>query len=96
MKTYLTATETATITRRNYSHRSNVDWYDEASGHPPRHNQKNRTTRKYWNALRGEWCSKKSRKTPGTGQAVTMHCPLNKSYAADASTGLTHRCEQQS
>lgn len=64
--------ETAILTRRSYAHRHNVDWYDEASGHPPRHNQKNRITRKYWNSLRGEWCSKKSRKTPGSGQPVTM------------------------
>jgi hypothetical protein len=72
MKTYLTPTESAIISRRNYSHRTNVDWYDEGMGNPPGHNQKHRITRKYWNALRGEWCSKKSRKTPGAGQAVTM------------------------
>lgn len=64
--------ETAILTRRNYSHRTNVDWYDEKSGLPPRHNQKHLISRKYWNALRGEWCSKKSRKTPGTGRPVSM------------------------
>lgn len=70
--THLLTMKTAIQTRRNYTHRSNVDWYDEATGLPPGHNQKHLITRKYWNALRGEWCSKKSRKTPGTGQAVTM------------------------
>jgi hypothetical protein len=64
--------ETAILTRRNYAHRTNVDWYDEKSGLPPSHNQKHLTSRKYWNALRGEWCSKKSRKTPGTGRPVSM------------------------
>ncbi len=64
--------ETTILTRRNYTHRTNVDWYDESSGLPPMHNQKHRISRKYWNALRGEWCSKKSRKTPGTGRPVTM------------------------
>ena len=72
MKTFLTELQTTIVARRNYSHRNNVDWYDDASGHPPRHNQKHRITRKYWNSLRGEWCSKKSRKTPGSGQSVTM------------------------
>lgn len=72
MKTFLPELETTIIARRNYTHRNNVDWYDETCGNPPGHNQKHRITRKYWNALRGEWCSKKSRKTPGSGQAVTM------------------------
>lgn len=64
--------ETTILTRRSYTHRTNVDWYDERSGQPPKHNQKHRISRKYWNALRGEWCSKKSRKTPGAGNPVSM------------------------
>lgn len=64
--------ETLVLTRRKYAQRTNVDWYDEAMGLPPCHNQKCRKSRKYWNALRGEWCSKKSRKTPGSGQPVSL------------------------
>jgi len=40
-----------------------VDWFDPASGRPPRHDQKHPLTGKYWNAFLGEWCSKKSRKS---------------------------------
>lgn len=49
--------------RRNYPLRKGVDWYDPASGHPPRHDQKHLLTGKYWNAYRGAWCSKKCRRS---------------------------------
>lgn len=48
--------------KRRYSKRSNVDWYDEASGIEVKHNQRNIVTGKYWNEFKGEWCTKKSKK----------------------------------
>jgi hypothetical protein len=49
------------MSKRGYSNRKGVDWYDESIG-MPKHNQKHRLTKKYFNEFTGEWCSKKSKK----------------------------------
>jgi hypothetical protein len=48
--------------KRKYSKRSNVDWFDEASGLEVKHNQRSTVSGKYWNEFKGKWCSKKSKK----------------------------------
>ena len=49
------------MSNRVYSDRGGVDWYDESMG-MPKHDQMHRGTKKYYNEIKGEWCSKKSRK----------------------------------
>jgi hypothetical protein len=49
------------MSKSGYKDRVGVDWYDESMG-MPKHNQKNRVTKKYYNELKEEWCSKKSKK----------------------------------
>jgi len=49
------------MSNRVYSDREGVDWYDESMG-MPKHDQMHRVTKKYYNEIKGEWCSKKSRK----------------------------------
>lgn len=49
------------MSKRIYSYRKGVDWYDEGMG-MPKHDQRHRVTKKYYNEIKGEWCSKKSRK----------------------------------
>ena len=44
-----------------YKDRDGVDWYDESMG-MPKHGQRHRVSKKYYNEFKEEWCSKRSKK----------------------------------
>ncbi len=49
------------MSKSGYKDRDGVDWYDESMG-MPKHNQKHRVTKRYYNEFKEEWCSKRSKK----------------------------------
>lgn len=49
------------MSKSGYKDRDGVDWYDESMG-MPKHNQKHRVSKKYYNEFKEEWCSRRSKK----------------------------------
>jgi len=49
------------MSKRGYKERDGVDWYDESMG-MPKHGQRHRVSKKYYNEFKDEWCSKRSKK----------------------------------
>jgi hypothetical protein len=49
------------MSKRGYKQRDGVDWYDESMG-MPKHGQRHRVSKKYYNEFKEEWCSKRSKK----------------------------------
>jgi len=49
------------MSKSGYKDRDGVNWYDESMG-MPKHDQKDRVSKKYWNEFKGKWCSRRSKK----------------------------------
>ena len=42
------------MSKRGYKERDGVDWYDESMG-MPKHGQRHRVSKKYYNEFKDEW-----------------------------------------
>lgn len=58
--------------KRVYSKRSNVEWYDESSGEALKHGMKDIVSGLYWNEIEGKWCVNKSKKKMVENGEVVM------------------------